>query len=171
MDELVGRVEALLFAQAGDEADAGRFAVEVAVRLGPLMEPGDLVVSDFGRTPVLAYYLPDGLRWAETTGLVPDERASDQREGVRQLEEGDPAVTVKPLLDDLAAGGRLLVVCPPVEAEPDATEFIKLIVARCYQTLDLVRADPRFELREQVLATTTEMYAPVDGFLFAKTSG
>lgn len=143
-------------------------AREVAERLGPSLAPGDLVVSDFGRTPVMAYYLPlPGLRWAETTGPVPDPLASDQREGVRQLEEGRPEVTVKPLLDELRTGGRVLVVCAPGPTEPDATPFIKLILARCFETLDLVREDPRFRGEDDVM-TTEELYAPVDGFLFVK---
>lgn len=142
---------------------------EVAARLGPVMRPGDLVVTDFGRTPVLSYYFPTGLRWAETTGPVPDERLSDQRDGVRRLQEGDPGVTVKPLLDDLRVGGRVVVVCAADPAQPDATVFIRLIVARCQETLALVRADPRFRADGEVRATTVEMLAPVDGFLFLKT--
>ena len=145
-------------------------AKEVGTELGSRMTPGDLVVTDFGRTPVLAHYLPSGLRFAETTGPIPDERASDQRGGVRQVEEGRPEVTVKPLLDDLAPGRRVLVVCAPGPAEPDATVFIKLILARCNEAHDLVRNDPRFRLDGQIL-TTEELFAPVDGFLYTKTGG
>jgi len=144
-------------------------AKDIAVQVGPRLEPEDLVVTDFGRAPVLAHYLPPGLRWAETTGPLRDERLSDQREGIRQLEEGRPDVRVAPLLDELRPGGRVLVVCSAVPPEPDATPFIKLILARCAETLALVEADPRFSLDEVVRATTVDMLSPVDGFLFTKT--
>jgi len=143
-------------------------AREVAEQLGPRLQPGDLVVTDFGRSAVMAYYLPPGLRWAETNGLLADERVSDQREGVRQMQEGDPQVRVKPLLDELPAGQRVLVICPPrYKVEPDSPVFVQLIVGRCYETLDLIDADSRFRFEEQVL-TTEDLVAPVDGHLYAK---
>ncbi|MDQ4088751.1 MAG: glycosyltransferase family 39 protein [Actinomycetota bacterium] len=141
---------------------------EVATELGPRLAPGDLVVSDFGRTPVLAHYLPQGLRWAETTGPMADPRASDQREGVRRLEEGRPELTVAPLLDGLPVGRQVLVVCSGGVMEPDATDFIRLIVARCEETVDLVSRDPRFEAAGTLFATEDSL-SPVDAFLFAKT--
>jgi len=141
---------------------------EVAAELGPRLGQGDLVVTDFGRTPVLAHYLPDGLRWAETTGPVADERASDQRQGVRRLEEGRPEVTIAPLLDALPAGRQVLVVCSAGEPDPDATAFIELIVARCDETVDLVSSNPRFVAAGSVFATE-ESLSPVDAFLFTKT--
>ncbi len=143
---------------------------EVADELGPLLAEGDLVVTDFGRTPVLAHYLPDGLRWAETTGPVPDPRASDQREGVRRLEEGRPEVTVAPLLDAVPAGGHVLVVCSGGEPEPDATEFIELIVTRCDETVDLVSKDPRFDT-SRYMSTDEEPFSPVAATLFTKRGG
>ena len=141
---------------------------EVATELGPRLAQGDLVVSDFGRNPVLAHYLPEGLRWAETTGPLPDERASDQREGVRRLEEGRPEITIAPLLDDLPVGRKVLVVCSGGEMDPDATDFIRLIVSRCEETVNLISRDPRFEAAGSLFATE-ESLSPVDAFLFAKT--
>lgn len=141
---------------------------EVAAELGPRLVEGDLVVADFGRLPVLAHYLPEGLRWAETTGPVTDERASDQRDGVRRLEAGRPEISVRPSLEGLGVGGRVLVVCSAGEPDSDATDFIGLVVTRCDETLDMISTDPRFTSAGSALATE-ESLSPVDGRLFTKT--
>ncbi len=129
---------------------------------------GDLVVSDFGRTPVLAYYLPDGLRYAETTGPVADERVSDQRHGVRRLLDGDPRATVAPLLDGLRVGGHVLVVCAPRTAEvPEYALLTVLAQQRCDEARALVAGDPRFRLELRVRAPS-DVEDPVNGHLLTK---
>jgi len=140
---------------------------DVAAQLGPRLGPGDLVVSDFGRLPVLAHYLPSGLNYAETMGPVRDPFVSDQRDGIRRLRVGDPRVTLAPSLDVLATGQRLLVVCTAGPLPVDATEFVRLIVARCEEALDMVRRDPRFRL-DATVAPVVLGTTPVNGFLFTR---
>ena len=148
--------------------------VKVAAdEFGPRLRPGDVVVADFGRVPVLSYYLPAGLRFAEPTGPVADDRVSDQRNGTSRLRQTDPKVALAPLLDSLAEGGHALVVCPPKSwLAADDTEFVKLIFARCHETMDTLRADPRFRLdghREPEFGLSTK-HAPVVADLFTKVS-
>lgn len=143
---------------------------EITEEVEGVLEPGDLVIASFGRSPVLSHYLPPGLRHAETTGLVPDEQLSDQRDGVQRLREKDPAVVLPPLLEAVPPGGHVLVVCPPPSLlRPDDTEFVRLISSRCQEALNLVAADPEFRLDASVVADPNEYgSAPEDGYLFTR---
>ena len=145
-------------------------ARDLAERVEPLLGPGDLVVTDFGRVPLLAHYLPPGLLYADTTGPVDDELTSDQRNGTERLEESVPEATVGPLLDEVPVGGHVLVVCPPTTFPPgpDATRFLELIFDRCQETLAVVRDDRRFELVTGIDEIGESKY-PVVGTVFTKT--
>ncbi len=142
---------------------------DVAAKLGPRLARGDLVVSDFGRLPVLAHYLPEDVRYAETIGPVPDPFASDQRDGTRRLREALPGVTLAPSLDSLAPGQHVLVVCSASPASLDAPEFIQLIVDRCQEALDLPEHDARFRLDATVTPTVLGAN-PVEAHLFTRVA-
>ena len=143
---------------------------DVAERVGPLLAPGDLVVTDFGRVPLLAFYLPPGLRYAETTGPVDDERTSDQRNALERLEQGRPEITVQRLLDDLEVGRQVLVACTPakIPPPPDAPPFLNLVFFRCLETLAMIEQDDSFQL-ELTVDEVGESRHPVLGHLFTKT--
>jgi mannosyltransferase len=88
--------------------------------VAPSVAPGDLVVATQPEeVPVLHYYLPDGLRFATLTGAVPDLGVTDWRDGVARLDASTPARDLKPLLDALPVGRRLLLV------EPDFTDIAR----------------------------------------------
>ena len=141
----------------------------ITAAASPHLQPGDLVITDFGRTPLLHYYLPPGLRYAEANGLVADPSVSDQRDGTERLEQGDPRRTLSPLLDSLPVGGHVLVVCPPPTAEvPADTEFVVLAQQRCDQAKSLVLDDPRFRLDLTELAQSPLPYSPANGYLATK---
>ncbi|MDQ4070287.1 MAG: glycosyltransferase family 39 protein [Actinomycetota bacterium] len=142
-------------------------AADIARQLGPRLVPGDLVVADFGRVPLLAHYLPEGLTYAETTGPVADPLSSDQRNGTERLRAGAPSATLGPLLDPLEPGRHLLLVCAAGEPPFDATEFLRLIFERCHQALDLVLGDPRFRL-DAALPPKAPSDTPVSGYLFTR---
>ncbi len=96
-------------------------AKAVADEVSPRLQPGDLVVvPDFQMVPLLAHYLPPGLRYATTSGPVPDEHIVDWRNSMQRLQENDPSVTLPPLIDSLPVGGHLLVACPPPESDVDS---------------------------------------------------
>ena len=143
---------------------------DVVDRLGPALGPGDLVVTDFGRVPVLRHYLGPALTYAETTGPVPDPQVSDQRDATRRLDEGHPEVTVGPSMEALGTGRHVLVVCSAGELPLDATPFLRLIFERCDQALAIPSHDARFRLDGTVTAPPYGSNSPVDGYLFTKVS-
>ncbi len=140
---------------------------DVAGKLGAQLGPGDLVVADFGRVPLLAHYLPKGLTYAETTGPVVDPRTSDQRNGTARLRDAVISLTLGPSMDGLEPGRRLLVVCTAGELPVDATEFLRLIVLRCNEALAMAVGDPRFRL-EAAVGPTRPSETPVNGYLFER---
>lgn len=81
------------------------------------LDRGDLVFAPIREVPLLAHYLPDGLRYATTTGPVTDPLAADWRDARERIEATDPASTLAPMVDALDAGGRVLVSCPPVSVD------------------------------------------------------
>ncbi|MBW3615451.1 MAG: glycosyltransferase family 39 protein [Actinobacteria bacterium] len=100
-------------------------AEAVAAAVSPQLQPGDLVVlPDFQMVPLAAHYLPPGLRYATASGLVPDKDIVDWRNSMDRLVNDDPANTLPPLLDTLAPGAHLLVMCPPPGTAADATGLI-----------------------------------------------
>lgn len=143
----------------------------VSQQFGPQLQRGDLVVTDFGRVPLLSYYLPPGLRYAEAPGLVADDRRSDQRDGTARLRAADQRVTLPPLVAPLAVGGHVLVVCTPIGLLGfDDTEFVKLIFQRCDQAEKLMEQTPGLRLSDRYDPDPKlEMvHAPVQARLFTK---
>jgi mannosyltransferase len=86
---------------------------DVAEAIGPSLRRGDLVVSTQPeQVSVLAYYLPDGLRYATLTGPVRDTGVTDWRDGPERLAATSARRDFKPLLDSLEPGQRLVLVQP-----------------------------------------------------------
>ena len=84
---------------------------QVAAAIGPSLPPGDVVVSTQPeQVPVLHHYLPPGLRYATLTGYVKDVGVTDWRDGVERLRASSPQRDLKPILDALAPGRRLVLV-------------------------------------------------------------
>jgi hypothetical protein len=143
---------------------------DVVDKLGTTVGAGDLVVTDFGRVPVLRHYIGPGPTYAETTGPVADPQVSDQRDATKRLDEGHPDATIRPSLKALATGHHVLVVCSAGELPLDATPFLRLIFERCDEALALASQNPRFRLDGTVTAPPYGSNSPVDGYLFTKTS-
>lgn len=88
----------------------------VVEQMSPSLRPGDVVISpDVQLAPLLANYLPAGLRYFTTAGAVPDEHIVNWRGSTRRLDQGDPARTLPPVVDALPVGGRLLFACQPID--------------------------------------------------------
>ena len=145
----------------------------VAEEVSPQLRPGDLVVSHFGELPVLAHYLPPGLRYVSASGVVADERVADYRDSVERLERSLPSETLPPLLDELPVGGHALLVCPIVtQEEPEKTPFLLLLEDRCEEMKQVLEGDRRFRTDLSVtgalrLGVTNKA---VDAFLFTKSA-
>ena len=164
-------VYALLNAPIGvkGQADAKSNVRNIAQEAGPWLQPGDLVVTGFGRVPVIKQYLPDDLRFAETTGLVAEGPVSDQRDPVERLQGLAPGETLPPLLDAVAPGGQVLVMCPPSDfLAVDETDFVVLVSDTCGDALRVVRRDPRFDFELKVEHRDGVSTVPEDGYLFTK---
>jgi mannosyltransferase len=85
----------------------------IAHAIGPSLQPGDLIISTQPETvPVLHYYLPDGLRYATLTGAVTELGVWDWRDGVERLEATNADKDLKPVIDALPTGSRVVLVEP-----------------------------------------------------------
>ncbi len=143
----------------------------VADHFAPALKPGDLVVSDFGRVPLLSYYMPPGLRYAEAPGLVPDPRRTNQRDGTLRLRAADQRVTLLPLVESLPVGGQVLVICPPISNLTfDDTEFVQLIHKRCTEAETLLAATPGLRLVDKldINKSLPTLHVSVQGHLYLK---
>jgi hypothetical protein len=86
---------------------------DVAEAITPSLQPGDLVVSTQPeQVSALAYYLPEGVRFATLTGAVSDTGITDWRDGTERLEATTPEEDLAPLLDELEPGQRAVLVTP-----------------------------------------------------------
>ena len=116
--------------------------------LAPAVRPGDLVISTQPeQIPVLAHYLPDGLRWATVWGPVPDLGVTDWRDGVERLEASNPARDLTPLLDGLEPGRRLVLVQPTIyDLERWSAPWTALVRMRSEAWSRALSQDPRFRV-------------------------
>jgi hypothetical protein len=89
---------------------------DVGGELAPLVHPGDLVVSGQPeQTPLAWYYLPDGLRYANTIGPVPNPSYMNWVDAHKRLQDANPQATLDPLVASLGPGQQLLYVRPLTE--------------------------------------------------------
>ena len=107
----------------------------LAERFAPKLEPGDLVISTQPeQVPVLAYYLPDGLRYATPLGPVADPRVMDWRDAMTRLEESSVGTHLDPLLDDAPAGSHVLLVQPQIrDVDAWKADWTRLVRVRSGQ--------------------------------------
>ena len=143
----------------------------VTDEVSPLMRPGDLVISpDYGEVPLLAHYLPPGLRYATAEGLVADPMVADQRDAAQRLRQVRPEVALRPVLEAIPIGGRVLLVCPPVSApSPNDVAFTRSIMERCADVGQLLTGDDRLALERAVDPSALEVHnTPVNGTVFIR---
>jgi mannosyltransferase len=92
----------------------------IASAMGPRLRPGDHVLSlQPEQVPLLRYYLPAGLRYADPRGPVADPRVMDWRDALDDLRRADPARTAAALLERVPGGGQVLYVAPVTEERRD----------------------------------------------------
>jgi mannosyltransferase len=160
---------------AGDTARDDKSNVrDVAEAVAPSLRPGDLVVSTWPeQVPVLAYYLPPGLRYGTLTGAQRDTGVTDWRDGVERLRASTPSDDLRPLLDDLRPGQRLALVTPIISDigrwQAPWTELVRL---RSDEWRQYVSNDRRFSTSavEPVLPIERRPNA-VQATVYVKTSG
>ena len=121
---------------------------DVAAQLGPLLRPGDQVVSTQPeQVPVLYYYLPGAplLRYADATGPVADPQVMDWRDALDRLKASRVATAFTPLLHRMPVGRRLLLVSPITENPRSwRAPWTELVRRRSAQFGGALQADHRF---------------------------
>ncbi len=124
---------------ARDDKAADRAVADV---VAPHLRPGDLVVAvQMEQVPLLHHYLPDGLRYADPDGPVADPRVADWRDAMDRMEATSAATDLAPLVDSLAGGHRLLLVCQTTPDKPERPWF-RLMEQRCAEWKAWLAADP-----------------------------
>jgi mannosyltransferase len=89
---------------------------DVAGEIGPLLHSGDLVVAaQPEQTPLAWYYLPGGLRFANTAGVVSDPSYMNWVDALKRLQDTNPQATLGRLVASLRPGQQLLYVRPLTE--------------------------------------------------------
>jgi hypothetical protein len=120
---------------------------QVAAAISPSLRPGDVVLSTHPeQVPVLAHYLPEGLRYATPMGFVPDVGVFDWRDGVERLRATTPERDLQPILDELPPGGRLVLVRPIIGDDLTSwrAPWTKLVRLRSEEWEQYVTNDRRF---------------------------
>jgi hypothetical protein len=89
---------------------------DVAAEMSPLLRPGDaVVVGQPEETPLAWYYLPGGLRFANSAGVVSDPRHMDWVGALKRLTDTNPQRAAAAVLGRLAPGQDLLYIRPLTE--------------------------------------------------------
>src|SRR5213076_778567 len=72
---------------------------DVGGEMSRLLHPGDLVISGQPeQTPLAWYYLPDGLRYGNTIGPVPNPSYMNWVDADKRLKDANPEATLGPLV-------------------------------------------------------------------------
>jgi hypothetical protein len=137
------------------------------------LEPGDLVVSTQPeQVPVLAHYLPAGLRYATPLGPVADPDVMDWRNALPRLERTAPDEALVPLLEALPAGARVLLVAPDVgDGGRWRAPWTRLVAARSDEWALALGADGRFLRVQSAAPAGSTVRTSVRLTLYAKTRG
>jgi mannosyltransferase len=146
----------------------------LATALAPRLRAGDYVLSlQPEQVPLLRYYLPAGLRYADPRGPVADPRVMDWRHALADLRTSRPAPILAALLRRIPAGGQLLFVAPVTEERRDwRAPWTQLVRRRAAQWGALLEADPG--LRPIATAPTfyrTSLTVGLHAVLYRKLAG
>ncbi|MEA2312330.1 MAG: mannosyltransferase, partial [Solirubrobacteraceae bacterium] len=138
-------VVAVIWASDGAPSEKSNVR-EVAQSIAPSLHPGDIVVSTQPeQIPVLAYYLPPGLRYATLWGPVADTGVTDWRDGVQRLRGTNAQQDLAPLMNRMHSGQRLVLVEPVVnDIARWLAPWTELVRVRSTEWRQFVSNDPRF---------------------------
>ncbi len=116
---------------------------DVGGEMSPLLRPGDLVISGQPeQTPLAWYYLPDGLRFANTIGPVSNPSYMNWADADKRLQNANPQTTLGPLVASLRPGQQLLYVRPLTEGVKNwMAPWTELVRRRSAQWGAILQAD------------------------------
>ena len=144
----------------------------IAHNIGPSLAPGDLIISTQPETvPVLHYYLPDGLRYATLTGALTEVGVWDWRDGVQRLEATSAERDLKPVIDALPVGARVVLVEPITwTLNRWRAPWTKLVRIRSKEWSQFLSNDPRLKVSSvQPANFTPPRPNPVQATVMVKT--
>ena len=159
-------LEAFIFARAGvigiaglvflgsfwfwphDPSEAYKTNVRVvAADVASDVEPGDWLLSTHPeQVPLLRHYMPDGLVYFDQRGRVKDPLVMDWRDALDDLRATSVSTHLKPLVDSLPVGRRLVLIRPLVSRRHEwVAPWTETVKNQSYQWLRTLEADPRLE--------------------------
>ena len=150
-----------------EKSNVADMSATVAHRL----EAGDLVVSTQPeQVPVLAHYLPAGLRYATPLGPVEDPYVMDWRAALPRLERSRPDGALAPLLDSLPNGATILLVRPDVgDGDRWRAPWTSLVMRRSNEWETALATDGRFSRVRDTVETAQTSRTSIRIALYRKT--
>lgn len=126
---------------------SGKATVKPLARgVAPVLKAGDLVlVMQMEEVPVLAYYLPPGVRFATAMGGVADPRVADWRDAFTRMKQTTVATALEPELDSAPVGSNVVLLCAHPHTGPSGVGWFVQIALRCEEWRATLKADPRFK--------------------------
>ncbi len=117
---------------------------EVAAEMSPRLHRGDLVIlGQPEQVPLAWYYLPAGLRFANTSGWVPDPQSMNWVDALPRLQGANPNTTLNRLIATLKPNQQVLFVRPLTEgAQNWQSPWTQLVRRRSAQWGALLASDP-----------------------------
>lgn len=145
---------------------------DIGAEVGAQMAPGDLVlVGQPEQTPLVWYYMPGGLEYADTIGAVADPRHMDWVDALDKLRAADPRQVLPPLLANLRPGQKVLFVRPLTEGVQNwKAPWTQLVRRRSAQwgailagdtTLRQVQVAPQFYRGASTVGNSAVLYEKV----------
>jgi hypothetical protein len=145
---------------------------DIGAEVGSQMKPGDLVlVGQPEQTPLVWYYMPGGLEYADTIGPTDDPRHMDWVDALDHLRAADPDTVLPPLLAKLAPGQQVLFVRPLTEGVQNwKAPWTQLVRRRSAQwgailagdtTLKQVQVAPQFYRGASTVGNSAVLYQKV----------
>ncbi|HMJ03318.1 MAG TPA: hypothetical protein VK506_10280, partial [Conexibacter sp.] len=145
---------------------------DIGAEVGTRLRSGDLVISGQPeQSPLIWYYMPGGLRYADTIGPVGDPRHMDWVDALDKLEAAAPREVLPPLLANLRPGQKVLFVRPLTEGvENWRAPWTQLVRRRSAQwgailagdtTLRQVQVAPQFYRGASTVGNSAVLYEKV----------
>jgi mannosyltransferase len=142
---------------------------DIGAEVGAQMRPGDLVlVGQPEQAPLVWYYMPGGLRYADTIGPTSDPRRMNWVDALDKLRAAQPGEVLPALLANLRPGQKVLFVRPLTEGVQNwKAPWTQLVRRRSAQwgailagdaTLRQVQVAPRFYRGASTVGNSAVLY-------------
>ncbi len=117
---------------------------DVAAEMAPHLRAGDVViVGQPEQVPLAWYYLPGGLRIADTTGFSTDPQSMNWVHALKRLKDAQPPTTLGRVLATVRPGQQVLYIRPMTEgAQSWEAPWTQLVRRRSAQWGAILASDP-----------------------------